>query len=164
MNWPPFYVAYSLTACRPETPVYSCLGTLLVSLTHNGTFMFKQQTQERKSSDLKMLKVPSTYFRVISSEEGLSVAVIWIIISPRSQLFHFPHFPPVSTSWQLLGAGVVLVWLVAAAENLIRQFCDDQSAAEKWRRPAPAPTISWRGHDGFSSDLLYYYLVQNPLL
>ena len=160
MNRPPFYVAYSLTACRPETPVYSCLGTLLVSLTHNGTFMFKQQTQERKSWDLKMLKVPSTYFRVISSEEGLSVAPLSCNLNHHFTSLATFSFSTFSTSFNKLAAPGC--W-GGAAENLIRQFCDDQSAAEKWRRPAPAPTISWRGHDGFSSDLLYYHLMQNPL-
>ena len=124
MNRPPFYVAYSLTACRPETPVYSCLGTLLVSLTHNGTFMFKQQTQERKSWDLKMLKVPSTYFRVISSEEGLSVAPLSCNLNHHFTslaTFHFPHFPPVSTSWQLLGAGVVLLRIWSDSFVMISQ-------------------------------------------
>ena len=139
MNRPPFYVAYSLTACRPETPVYSCLGTLLVSLTHNGTFMFKQQTQERKSWDLKMLKVPSTYFRVISSEEGLSVAPLSCNLNHHFTSLATFSFSTFSTSFNKLAAPGC--W-GGVGENLIRQFCDDQSAAEKWRRLPPAPALS----------------------
>ena len=59
-----------------------------------------------------MLKVPSTYFRVISSEEGLSVAPLSCNLNHHFTslaTFHFPHFLEVSTSWQLLGAGVVLL-------------------------------------------------------
>ena len=108
--------------------MYSCLGTLLVSLIHNGTFMFKQQTQERKSSDLKMLKVPSTYFRVISSEEGLSAAPLSYNLNHHFTSLATFSFSTFSGSFYKLAAPGC--W-GGGGENLIRQFCDDQSAAEK---------------------------------
>ena len=89
--------------------------------------MFKQQTQERKSSDLKMLKVPSTYFRVISSEEGLSVAPLSCNLNHHFTSLATFSFSTFSGSFYKLAAPGC--W--GGGENLIRQFCDDQSAAEK---------------------------------